>query len=206
MKWTNASRFPFTTTVNRFTSLESFEYRDYPLFTQLEGISEWWKLTNFRAGKFREAPLRVSEVDGLIETYSTQITNTIVDAEENLLTGVVDITSSDLEFGWEKHDPLLAQLCAMRFARVSVPRNALILHAYLTVIADEPDKGNASFTLWAEATDYSLEFAKKGLNLTRRETTISSIYWPDVAAWATNEVHNSPDIAPIIQEVVSRRG
>ena len=71
-------------------------------FRELEHIASWWQLPHFRAGRKRAGPTILRERHtSLVHTVRVRITSQADDAEENMATGGVYTTSTDLEFGAE---------------------------------------------------------------------------------------------------------
>lgn len=96
------------------------------------------------------------------------------DAEERP-GGKVDLDSSDLEL---VADGSSVQTVGMRFTVVTVPRGATITATSVTFVADEVDTASASLTIAAQAAD-------------------------DPAAFTTAS-YRTPDLRPVLQEVVQR--
>jgi hypothetical protein len=125
------------------------------------------------------------------------------DAEESA-GGVTSLTSSDLEM---MIDAGTQRAVGMRFTNMTIPRGATIMRAYLQFVVDETRSENTTLTFRCEATDSSRAFAAAANNLSSRAVTASSTPWSLVPAWTTiNGSQQSPDLAPIVQEVVGRPG
>jgi sugar lactone lactonase YvrE len=125
------------------------------------------------------------------------------DAEESG-SGSMDLTSSDLELGTEGGSP---QTVGMRFNNLNIPQGATIVEAYIQFTVDETDSGETSVVIRGEAADNAAEFSSTSNNITSRPQTAASVSW-EPPAWTTvgaaGEDQRTPDIAPIIQEIVNR--
>ncbi len=126
------------------------------------------------------------------------------DAEENTVTGKVKPGSSDLELG---HQDQKNQLVGIRFTGLNIPQGATITNASIQFQTDETHSGAASLMIEGEATDNALTFTNANANISSRALTGATIGWAP-APWTTEgeagTVQQTPNIAPIIQEIVER--
>ena len=127
------------------------------------------------------------------------------DAEQRLDTNAIDIASSDLEL---IQDPASSnQEVGMRFTIVNIPVGATINNAYIEFETDEITSGTTNLTVWGEANDNPAAFSTATSNITNRTKTSASVAWNTVPAWNTvSEKHQTPNISPVIQQIVSRPG
>lgn len=138
----------------------------------------------------------------LVETISVRVSTGNDDAEENESGGMYR-NSSDLEF---VEDGGTTQTVGMRFQNVEISQGATILSAHLVFDCDENSSGNANLTIWGEDTNNSSSFSSANYNITNRTFTSSNVNWTNIPAWTVNNEYQSPDITPIIQEIVDRGG
>jgi hypothetical protein len=128
------------------------------------------------------------------------------DAEEKTATRKPSLTSSDLEL---TTDGSAVQIVGMRFGGVAIPRAATIVSAYLQFKVDETSSAAASLTVQGQAADNAPTFTTATANISSRTRTLSSAPWTPTA-WPTVGVagpdQRTPNIAPVIQEVVNRPG
>ena len=129
------------------------------------------------------------------------------DAEEQNSTGQVDLASSDLEL---VNEPFLgAQTVAMRFSGLAIPPGATVTSANVRFTVDETGSAPAGLTFRAHATDNSTAFTTATGNVSSRPKTSASAAWSP-PAWASagqsGADQTTPDLAALIQEVVSRPG
>ena len=125
------------------------------------------------------------------------------DAEEQLATGAVSLNSSDLEL---VRDGSNDQLVGLRFPDLQIPADSTVLSASLTFKTDESSTETTALEIRAQATDNAASFTTAAYNLSSRARTAASTAWqPD--GWSTiGKLRESPDIAPVIQEVLDRTG
>ena len=126
------------------------------------------------------------------------------DAEERT-TGLVKLTSSDLELTFDRTD----QIIGMRFNGVAVPSAVTIVNAYIQFQVDETHSDPTSLTIQAEAVDNALGFTAVTGNISSRPKTTASVAWSP-PPWSTRGVagpdQQTPNLAAVLQEIVSRPG
>jgi len=134
------------------------------------------------------------------------------DSEEDVATGVIDLTSSDLEIT-EEGEPALNQLVGLRFNNIDVPQGAIITNAYVQFQVDEIDvpgdnRPGTKF-LRGEAVDNAAAFSDAAFDISSRPTTSAEASW-DWPLWLTEDEEGpdqqTSDIAAVIQEIVDRPG
>ncbi len=127
------------------------------------------------------------------------------DAEESA-SQRVDVGSSDLELSEEAS----AQTVGIRFAGVDIPPGASIVRAYVQFTADEKQSGLTALVIQAEAADNAAGFTTATGNVSSRARTSAAVAWPAIPPWTavgeSGPQQRTPDIAPVIQEVVNRGG
>jgi hypothetical protein len=129
------------------------------------------------------------------------------DAEETTNTGVVYMTSSDLEFTRDDDGNRGQQLIGMRFQNVQIPRGNTITNAYIEYETDETSSETTNLMFYGEASDNPATFTEAVNNISSRPKTSSSVSWNNVSAWNTvNEKHRTPNLSSIIQDIVNRPG
>ncbi|MBN1672277.1 MAG: fibronectin type III domain-containing protein [Kiritimatiellae bacterium] len=127
------------------------------------------------------------------------------DAEENRETGAVGLGSSDLELGTDA----APQIVALRFTNAGIRRASTILAAYVQFKADEASSGACTLTIEGQAADDAPALTAAAYSLSGRARTAASVAWQPVGwyeqrrAWTQQR---TPDLAPIIQEIVNRAG
>ena len=137
-----------------------------------------------------------------VQTLSVQIAQNADDAEEQASDGVMLVTDMDLELG-EDGIPLYV---GMRFTGIAIEQGAQIVDAYVDFTAEQTIGLATSVTLRGEAADDALAFSTTGYDISSRSLTTASVDWPNIPGWTLDNVHTSPDIGPIVQEIVTRAG
>ncbi|MBN1671632.1 MAG: fibronectin type III domain-containing protein [Kiritimatiellae bacterium] len=141
--------------------------------------------------------------DDSTQTVQVRVSSSGKDAEENATTGAMSLTSTDLEM---TSDHGTRQLVGLRFGDVPVPQGALIQAAYLQFTADESHSEPTELTLHGEAADESITFSYA--TVSARARTTASVNW-NPSPWAVGSAgaaQRTPNLAAVIQEVVSRPG
>ncbi len=127
------------------------------------------------------------------------------DAEERS-NGAVTLTSSDLEL---VHDRGGEQTVGMRFTGLEIPQGALITSAWVRFTTDEATSVPTDLLIQAEDVDSASSYTTAAFGISNRPRTAASVQWSP-AAWNTigqsADPQTTPDIAAVIDEVVSRPG
>ncbi len=145
------------------------------------------------------APIQVEPV-----SVASQVNASSNDAEEAISGGSMDLTSSDLELG---ADGSTLQYAAMRFNNIAIPQGASILNAYVEFEVDETGSDPTSVLIKGQATDNAPAFTAANGNISSRARTNAQVAWNNIPPWTTlNAKWQTPNLAPIIQEIVSRSG
>ncbi|MES2767384.1 MAG: alkaline phosphatase PhoX [Bacteroidota bacterium] len=136
---------------------------------------------------------------------SSRVNNGNDDAEENITSGAIDLTSSDLELTEDGS----AQHIAMRFTSLNIPKTAIITNAYIQFAVDETNSGVTNLTLRGEAADNPVTYSATTNNISSRPITTANVIWSP-APWTTLQQmgadQRTPNLAAIVQEIVDRSG
>ena len=134
-----------------------------------------------------------------------QVTSSSDDAEENI-SGRVSLTSSDLEMVFEKTEN---QTVGIRFNGVNIPPAASILNATIQFTVDEATNVPTTLLIEGDASDHAAIFDNTLFNISSRARTGAGVSWAP-AAWtvagAAGAEQLTPNLASIVQEIVSRPG
>ena len=128
------------------------------------------------------------------------------DAEESF--GDVDLTSSDLELVHDTSPPA-DQTVGIRFSGLQVPQGVQIVSAYVQFQADETNGEPTALVIAGEAVVNAQTFTGASANISSRPTTAATVNWAPPAWTTVGEAgvdQRTPDIAPIIQEIVDQSG
>jgi hypothetical protein len=127
------------------------------------------------------------------------------DVEEGATNGLMYLDSSDLELGDDPHY-LGAQTVGLRFQEVPVPNQAIIVSAYLEFAVHEATSEGTTVEIRAEVSQNAAPFKSNEYNLTSRSLTSQAIKW-QIPPWdSVGERHQSPDLSPLVQQLVNRQG
>ena len=129
------------------------------------------------------------------------------DAEE-ATSGAMALTSSDLELVYDNYNDS-DQTVGIRFTDVAVSQGATIVNAWVQFQVDEKSSEPTSITIKGEDTDDAQRFASSKWDISSRTTTESAVQWSPAQWMSVGDAgveQQTPDIAPIIQEIVNRPG
>ena len=141
-------------------------------------------------------------------TISVRVNASSDDAEENVTTGAIDMTSSDLELT-EDGTPVFAQQIGMRFTGVNLPKSAIVTEAYIQFATDELFSNPTSLTIRGQAADNPTTFTTATNNISSRTVTAASASWapqPWTVLQEAGALQRTPDLSAIVQEIISRPG
>jgi type IV pilus assembly protein PilY1 len=145
------------------------------------------------------------------EVTTSQIVASADDAEENNVTHIVTTNANLLNLRQ-------ASTVGMRFEKINLPRNTQILHAYLQYTSNSAQAGALDVNYHGELIGDSPQFSGANSNISSRNLTASSVTHTAVPAWLAGQTGSppppsapllpnpelSPDLAPIIQEIVNQ--
>jgi hypothetical protein len=89
-----------------------------------------------------------------------------------------------------------------RFNNVPVPPGAKILEAHLRLSPSWYQERYGKFPVFGEDAGNTLPANKQ--NIATRNLTDHSVYWQIATPWPSRKYQESPDLAPIIQEIIDR--
>jgi hypothetical protein len=124
------------------------------------------------------------------------------DAEENLATGAVALTSSDLELIRDGGD----QAVGLRFPGQAIPADATITAAWIQFEADELDSGATSLVFRADRTQASPTFTVTAGNVSLRPQTSAFASWspqPWTLIGEQGPSQRTPSLAAVVQERIN---
>jgi type IV pilus assembly protein PilY1 len=137
------------------------------------------------------------------------------DAEDRVTEGDnTIIVNDDLDLGSYLYNSVTdtqtyPDYVGIRFQNVPLSKKTKIINAYIEFEAyddsDSPPE-KTRFTFRAEATDHAESYKNEKDNLHFRPKTTNSVVWENVPSWTANNIYQSPDLSPIIQEVLDRDG
>ena len=145
----------------------------------------------------------VTPANGVPQVADVRVIAGTDDAEE-AATGEMDLTSSDLEMVLDVTD----QTVGVRLIDLPVPPGSVVTHAYIQFTADEQTSAATDLSVRGEATDDAQTFTTALLNLSSRPLTVEAASWSP-PPWFAGEAglnQRTPELAPIVNEIVSRTG
>lgn len=102
------------------------------------------------------------------------------------------------------------QTVALRFTDVDIPRDALILNAYIQFDSWVPATDSTSLYIWTQDVEDAPPIMEVDYNITSRVKSAGSVPWIDIPAWNNGGLHGpdqqSPELASIIQPIVDKAG
>lgn len=165
-----------------------------------------------------------SDKDGIgdvCDEYTASITTcaTVSSSEddaEEAESGLMYLTSSDLEVVNDNNASAGNQTVGIRFNSVNVPQDATIMNAYIQFTVDETvnsdetlNEDPSNLTIFGEAVDNATAFTDDNNNISERAKTIANLEWSP-EAWTTpgdrTDIQKTVDISAVIQEIVNRPG
>ncbi|MBV7268134.1 fibronectin type III domain-containing protein [Winogradskyella luteola] len=138
--------------------------------------------------------------------YVTEVSASSDDAEENTLSGDVNVSSSDLELVFDNED----QIIGVRFDDIEIPKSATIFRAFIQFSVDERDdiQTPTSLTIHGELSPSSATFSTATNDISSRTPTTNSVPWNDIPEWGTvgNEgfYQRTPDLTDIVTEIITQ--
>jgi hypothetical protein len=138
-------------------------------------------------------------------TIHIRISSGEEDAEEDP-SGNVSLYSSDLELVMDDDGQ---QVVGMIFRDIPITQGTTILTAHIQFTTDETNSDPASLTIQAESADDPEPFREISRDLTDRPLTAAMVTW-EPPPWSIEGDdgldQQTPDLSPLIQEVVDRDG
>lgn len=127
------------------------------------------------------------------------------DAEESTADGSVTRYSSDLEL---TEDGGQGQWIGLRFRNLPMPQGAVVVDAFLDFTTDSTASDQpTSLVIHGLALDDPSEYSYVDHAISAQPRTTQAVAWNDLPIWQTlDEVHRSPDLRTVVQEIVDRPG
>ena len=142
----------------------------------------------------------------MTQTLDVRISSGADDSEEALSTGVIKLSSGDLEFGFTGPNE---QITGLRFNGIDIPQGAFITNAYIQFQADETGSTPSLIEFRGEDSDNALAFSSQAFDISSRADTGASVSWSPAAWTSVGEAgadQRTPDLSAIIQEIIDRPG
>jgi hypothetical protein len=135
------------------------------------------------------------------------------DAEQQVSTGSVYLTSSDLELG---NDPdfwgtgtVASQIVGLRFHHLNIPVGATITNAWIQFTVDEAYTEATSLSIRGQLSTNAATFSMAVNDLSNRALTGTTVNWSP-SGWPTIDIttpeQRTPELKGIVQQIVSQTG
>jgi len=128
------------------------------------------------------------------------------DAEQNMGSNTVSITSPDLELS---ADGTTVQQVGMRWNSISIPQGATISSAYIEFDprsqTGSTGAGSPTIVFRGQAADNAAAFTTGASNISSRTKTTASASWSP-GTWTVGTLYQTGDLSAVIQEIVNRPG
>ncbi|MEY4934042.1 MAG: hypothetical protein RIS64_401 [Bacteroidota bacterium] len=149
--------------------------------------------------------ITITVQNGVRTTIVVPVNRSSDDAEQNISSGSVDLTSTDLELANE--GGTTPQEVGMRFNTINIPKNAAITNAYIQFTTDETDSNPVALTIYGEDKANPTTFISTNLNISSRMKTSLSVPWSPAAWTVTGEAataQRTPNLSNLVQHLVNR--
>lgn len=180
-----------------------YDAEKFAEYAGIEAVAAWWSVQGFtvvereRLTSFPYATLTSARATGVGD-----------DAHEAMFQVITETLVSP--FG--SNGPF-ALNAGVRFTDLDVPKDALIVDAYVEFTSAAPSSGDSTVNYRAEASDHAAPFsvttgamfADGFAGITGRNKTDSVVLAVN-SPWGAGEVVRSPGLAALVQEVVDRDG
>ena len=126
------------------------------------------------------------------------------DAEEDVIGGGIDLSSSDLEL----LDDGGLQVIGLRFVEIPIPKGAIVDQAYVEFTCDETKSGTqpVSLLIEGERNPNPVAFSSATNDITARPRTAARTIWVPANWTEVGQTDQTSDITAIIQEIIDLDG
>lgn len=137
-----------------------------------------------------------------IRTLNIPVIHPDDDAEQHL-DGNVVISSEKLDMV----ETTGKQTVGIRFIGLNMPAGSTIISARIRFESDARSVGEAELFFRGEASDAPARFRTSRKSISRRPQTSAEVAWRNIPEWPDNNIlYWTPDLSPIVQELVDRPG
>jgi len=134
--------------------------------------------------------------------WETRVSSGNDDAEEDVIGGGIDLTSSDLEI----FDDSGLQVIGLRFVDIPIPKGAIVDNAFIEFTCDETDGGTqpVSAVIAGQLDPNPPAFANVTNNISGRPTTAANVVWAPANWTEEGQKDKTSDITSIVQEIIDQ--
>ncbi len=140
-----------------------------------------------------------------LTVQSVEVSANSDDAEQNVVSGAMDLYSSDLELITDGSE----QLVGIRFNNVVIPDNVVLYRAYIQFQTDESTTDATNLTIHGELSTSSNTFNTAPNNIFIRTKTTNSVSWNDIPVWGVGKAQfhqRTPNLKSIVDEITTQAG
>ncbi|HUR46359.1 MAG TPA: glycosyl hydrolase, partial [Candidatus Saccharimonadales bacterium] len=194
----------------------TFSKMDGPSWLNVSAAGNLTGTPSLANGGINNFLVRVTDTNGSIHTATVLIAVPTVtvsvgssaDDAEQSASGAMSLTSTDLELVNDDATGAGNQIIGLRFPDLSIPRGAIVTSATIQFTADESQSETTVLELAAEASDNAVAFTTTANDIGSRSRVPLTVPWqPDAwTAGQSNASQRTPNLAGLVQEVVSRPG
>jgi hypothetical protein len=151
-----------------------------------------------------QVSVTVSAVD-VLHTLNVQVTSGSDDAEE-APSGIIDLTSSDLELITEGST---VQTVGIRFNNITIENGSIIENAYVQFTTDETTTVDTLVLIEGQASDNAATFTNSNGDISSRPRTATGIWWAPPPWQSVGEAgpnQQTEDLAVVLEEIISQPG
>jgi hypothetical protein len=123
------------------------------------------------------------------------------DAQENVSTGDIYLTNTDLEMTWEGDEKAIG----IRFFDIAIPSGAVITNAHMVFKAAGDESDATDLVIRGEDSDDAGRFTVANGDITNRALNNGFVNW-HVPPWNSNSIYETPDLTSLVQEIIGRGG
>lgn len=144
-----------------------------------------------------------------LQTLQRQVRAGNDDAEQADESGTMQLVDKILDM---PNAEKTAQTVGIRFQDIPIEQGSEVLDARLVFTSRNSRESGTSIVIYGEASDNAAPFTAEERDLARRAKTTASVTWDassqdaPLQAWRMNEVHETPNLKSIVQDVVNRSG
>ncbi|NNC94027.1 MAG: Ig-like domain-containing protein [Chitinophagales bacterium] len=127
------------------------------------------------------------------------------DAEQEVTSGNTFTWSNDLDFGYLNQGPPSGPyIVGMRFQNINIPSTAVITNAYIEFTSYANHSTGVNLSIYGElnATPGTFTDGSGNYDISGRTSTANTTNWDSLEAWQTDSLYQSPDLTPIVQELI----
>ncbi len=171
-------------------------------FSIPERISDW-----FIGGKVGGGNAFKSSIDQLVFTDKKWTATAVDKAFKGQLPVPTPCAATGGTGGTGSGEPVVInnQIVGLRFQNVEVPQGADVLSANVTLTSASTASGTDTYLITVENAPASAAFQPTPGNLTNRSRT-ASIEWTPAPTWGIASPVSTPDLSPLIQQVIGTPG